>query len=396
MASFILTPNPTAFGYFDTEVDFQDQADKMVKFVKAKLGDDVLSVELSSRQIWYCFEEATLEWGAIINEYHAKSTMANLLGQSTGSVVQNKYPRESLEFLLRQAEPYAMAASYAGYQTELSGAIELNVGQQDYNLRTDLVIPDGANSGSLLFDMVPSGSSGGRPRVTEVFHFSPASAYRFFDSTSAINFLNNEFSFESFTPETLFYVLPVFEDLLRVGQLQLSQRVRRSNYSYKIVGHTIRIFPIPRVVGGNGPGRLWIRVQFPPNPLDPGFEDPSISGISTLSNIPYGNILFNTINDVGRHWIREYTLSLCMILLAFIRGKVKSGIPVGNQDVQLNSDDLLQKGYEDKDRLRTQLREMLESMTYDKLVEQSALKSENLMKQLRGVPFPNGYMIVPG
>ena len=52
---------------------------------------------------------------------------------------------------------------------------------------------------------------------------------RFFDSTSAINYLNNEFSFESFTPETVFYVLPVFEDVLRGGQLDLSQRVRRSN-----------------------------------------------------------------------------------------------------------------------------------------------------------------------
>ena len=27
--------------------------------------------------------------------------------------------------------------------------------------------------------------------------------------------MNNEFSFESFTPETVFYVLPVFEDVLR-------------------------------------------------------------------------------------------------------------------------------------------------------------------------------------
>lgn len=394
MTSFIQTPNPTAFGYFDVEIDFQDQADKMVKFVKAKLGDDVLTVELSSRQIWYCFEEATLEWGAIINEFHAKSTMATLLGQSTGSNVQNRYPRETVDFLLRQAEPYAMAASYGGYQTELSGAIDLVVGQQDYNLRTDLRVVDGENSGSALFDLTPSGSHG-RPRITDVFHFSPASAYRFFDSTSAINFLNNEFSFESFTPETIFYVLPVFEDLLRVGQMQLSQRVRRSNFSYKIVGSTIRIYPIPRVTGGVSPGKLFIRVQYPPNPYDPGFTDPTIDGVSTLSNVPYSNIAYNTISDVGRQWIRQYTLALCMILLGLIRGKVRN-IPVPNTDVQLNYDDLLQRGYEEKEKLRTQLREQLEAMTYDKLVEQQAIKSENLMKQLRGIPMPNGYFIISG
>ena len=52
-------------------------------------------------------------------------------------------------------------------------------------------------------------------QISEVFHFNPQAAYRFFDTTSAINYLNNEFSFESFTPETIFYVLPVFEDILK-------------------------------------------------------------------------------------------------------------------------------------------------------------------------------------
>lgn len=396
MATFINTFRPTPFGFFDVEIDFQDEADKMVTWIKRKLGDDVLSVELSSKQIWGCFEEATLEWGAIINEYHAKSTMANLLGQSTGSNVENKYPRESLEFLIRQAEPYSMAASYGGYQVEMSGSIDLVRGQQDYDLRTDLKFPDGVNSGTLLFDHVPSGSSqAGRPRVAEVFHFNPAVAFRFFDSTSAINFLNNEFSFESFTPETIFYVLPVFEDLLRSGQMQLSQRVRRSNYSYRLIGTKLRIFPVPTKTGDQNPRELWVRIAYPPDPLSPGFDDPSIDGISTLSNIPYGNINYNSINDVGRQWVRQYALALAMITLGFIRGKVRN-IPVPNTDVQLNYDDLLSHGYEEKERLRTQIREQLESMTYDKLVEQQALKSENLIKQLRAIPIPNGWMIIPG
>ena len=77
-----------------------------------------------------------------------------------------------------------------------------------------------------LFD-----NSKGKLKIAEVFHFNPQAAYRFFDTTSAINYLNNEFSFESFTPETIFYVLPVFEDILRAGQSDLSNRVRRSNYS---------------------------------------------------------------------------------------------------------------------------------------------------------------------
>jgi len=382
---------PTPYGIFDSDTVFQTFADNTVTFVKRSLGDDVLSVELTSKAIWACLEEAVLAWNAYILEFQAKSNLANILGQPTGSNVQNLYPRETLEFLLRQAEPYAMAASYSGYQNEVSGSITLEPGRQDYDLTTELVNA----SGTPLFQLQATGSV--RPfRVTEVFHFSPAVAFRFFDSTSAINFLNNEFSFESFTPETVFYVLPVFEDLLRQGQMQMSQRVRRSNYSYRIVGQNLRIFPLPRPT--SNPRKLFVRVQFVSDAFGTAsgsFQDDSIYGISHLGNIPYEDIQFNTINAVGRQWIREYCLALCMITLGFIRGKVRN-IPVPNTDVQLNYDDLLERGYADKERLVEQIREMLESLTYQSLIEREADKSENLTRQLRGIPMPNGWFIIPG
>ncbi len=396
MSTFATTFNPTSFGLFDTEIRFQNEADSMVTYVKRSLGDNVLSVELASKTIWDCLEQATLSWGAIINEFQAKSNLSTLLGQNISGTIENKYPRETLDFLVRQAEPYSMLGSYAGYQNQLSGAIELVRGQQDYNLWTDL--KDGNDIPLLLQSGTVGGA--GRMRVTEVFHFSPATSFRFFDSTSAINYLNNEFSFESFTPETIFYVLPVFEDILRAGQLQLSERVRRSNFSYKIIGHSIRVFPTPN--GRTAPRNLFIRVMFDSgNPTSPlmggpsGSLDHTVDGISSLSNIPYGNIPYHTINSVGMQWIREYTLALCMIRLAWIRGKMKN-LPVNGQDLQLNYDDLLTRGFDEKLRLIEQIRGQLDEMTYDVLMEKQAAKAENLTKQLRGVPMPNGWFIVPG
>jgi len=391
--AFANVTNPTNFGIFDSEVPFQTFADNMVTFVKRKLGDDVLSVELTSKAIYGCLEESVLTWNAYILEFQAKSNLANIMGQPTGSNVQGLYPRETLEFLLRQAAPYSMAASYAGYQNEMSGSITLEYGRQDYDLPTELVNAAGVP----LINLQPSGSV--QPfRVTEVFHFSPAVAFRFFDSTSALNFLNNEFNFESFTPETIFYVLPVFEDLLRQGQLQLSQRVRRSNYSYKIVGSKLRVFPTPNRVRDN-PRKLFVRVQFVADAFNTNSgsygspQDDSIFGISNIGNIPYNDVPFSSINAVGRQWIREYCLALCMIVLGFIRGKVRN-IPVPNSDVQLNYDDLLERGYADKERLITQIREQLNELTYSALVEREADKSENLMRQLRGIPMPK--MIISG
>ena len=68
MANFSSTLNPTPFAAFDTDTEFIADADAMVTFVKRKLGDDILSVELTKKQIWMCFEESVFEYGKYIND----------------------------------------------------------------------------------------------------------------------------------------------------------------------------------------------------------------------------------------------------------------------------------------------------------------------------------------
>ena len=382
MANFENTTSPTPFGIYDSETDFISDADNIVTFVKRKLGDDILSVELTKKQIWGNFEEATLEYSSILNQYQAKSQLVNFLGFSTGSMSgsEEKFIRENLEFLSRFAVPYAMEAGLGGSYNSLSGSIELEVGRQDYNIYTEL---SGANG--LLFD-----NTKGKLKIEEVFHYNPQAAYRFFDTTSAINYLNNEFSFESFTPETVFYILPVYEDILRGGQLDLSNRVRRSNFSYKITGTNFRIYPIPTKTK-----KLFFRIRQYPDPTSPSYRDDTIHGVSNMSNLPFGNVKYNRINSIGRQWIRSYALALSMEQLGYIRGKFGS-IPVPNSDVTLNSSDLISNGRTDRDGLKEKLREMLDSMTYDKLIETQATRSEQIQKQLKYVPIPNGRAIFYG
>ena len=137
MTTFANTANPTPFGVFDEDTEFQSDADKMVTFVKRKLGDDILSVELTKKQIWACFEEAFCEYGSIVNQYQAKSQLANLLGAPTGSFLsgsEQKFPRENFEFMLRRGEPYAMEAGLGGSFNTLSGSIALEHNRQDYDI----------------------------------------------------------------------------------------------------------------------------------------------------------------------------------------------------------------------------------------------------------------------
>ena len=390
MSSFANTLTPTPFGFFDSDSDFQTEADAMITFVKRRLGDDILSVELTRKQIWSCLEEAFLEYGSLVNQYQAKSQLISLLGMQTGSLNEatQKLPRDTLNYVIRLAEPYGVEAGLGGTYNTVSGSITLKQNVQDYDLYTDLVDP------STGIAVVSSSLNPERRkmRIFEIMHFNPSAAYRFFDTTSAINYLNNEFSFESFTPETVFYVLPVFEDILRGGQMNISNRVRRSNYSYRVTGTKLRIFPTPTAVN---PLKLWVRVGFESNPLSPAFPDKSIDGVSNLSNVPYGNFVYSKVNSMARQWVRQYTLALCKELLGMIRSKFKS-VPIPGGDLQLDGDDLKSAGKEEKEKLKTDLKEMLESMTYSKLVETTAAEVDNLQKLLKAIPVPMGRVISIG
>jgi|TARA_R110001583_G_scaffold25606_2_gene92416 hypothetical protein len=390
VATFANTLNPTPFGAFDSDADFQSDGDSMVTFVKRKLGDDILSVELTKKQVWACFEESFFQYGQIVNEYQARSQLSTFLGTPTGTLSgsEQKYPRDTLEFLVRQAEPYAFEASIGGSYNSISGSISLKAGQQDYDLYDEL---KDSNDNLLFSSSLNTNST--RMKIQEVFHFSPNAAYRFFDTTSAINYLNNEFSFESFTPETMFYVLPVFEDILRAGQMNVSHRVRRSNYYYKVIGTKIRIYPMP--TGDQTNRELYVRVAFAPDPLNPSFKDATIEGVSNLSNIPFGDLQYSRVNSIGRQWVRQYTLALATELLGHVRSKF-STMPIPNNTVQLDGTALVSQGREDKKDLNSKLREMLESLTYDKIIEMNANKAENIQRQLKTVPVPNGRAITMG
>ena len=491
MASFSSTTQPTPFGIYDGDLHFIEEADSIVLYVKRRLGDDVLSVELTSKQIWANFEESALEFSKQINAHQAEVYMSNLMGMTKGQVnsfkknsngdyyyiasnqtsdnitpaqkdaqpltiqdiedprfnkynkqgeyisgvievsspevdavpvldqqvgphgYEQKFPRETHEYLIRRAEPYASEAFVGGVSNSVSGYIELKENVQDYNIYNDLIVPtdDGVKLSLNTYDpsssaeqltlfnpkfknkILPSATPT-KIKVNEIFHFSPQAAYRFFDTTSAINYLNNQFAFESFTPETVFYVLPVFEDLLRAGQLDISNRVRRSNYSYRLQGQDLRIFPRPTQ---ENPQNLFVKFSFPADPFKPNlpYDDESIEGVSNISNIPFGNIKFSEINQMSRHWIRQYTLALCKETLGLTRSKFSS-VPIPGSDVQMNGSELISQGREDRQRLAESLAETLDKLTYQKLLEGDAAQSESMSQILKRIPVPNGRAIIIG
>ena len=289
------------------------------------------------------------------------------------------------------AEPYATNAYVGGSSNATLGYFDLVGGQQDYDIYTDL---KDFVSGSSIYGNLPAGEKG-KLRVVELFHMEPLAAQHFLLNASNItNFLATNFNYESYVNSSIFYVLPIFEDVLRRGMLESAFRVRRSHYSYEIMGSKLRIYPIP--VTDLQIGKLFCKVLPPQNPLNPSaYGDSSIYGISGASNMPLDNLPFTTINQPGRQWIRQYTLALCKELLGLIRSKFQN-IPIPNADLQLNGESLVSAGKEEKEKLQTQMKEFLAQLTHQKLLEADALAAESLNKQLKFVPMPKGHSISIG
>lgn len=400
--TFNTTLKPTSFGFFDSSPLFQWDADRMVVFVLRSLGEDILNVSLTKKIIWNFFESATREFQGMIIEYQAKSNLASLLGMPTGSIdinnplrpnninLTNMYVHQNLEFLDRMSEAYGNMIGLGSTSDTFSGSISLEIGRQDYNINTELK----DHGGNTLYGLQPSGSVG-KLSVFEVFHVSPIN-YLFSGQVST-GALNSELVGlgASAGASAHFQVLPVFEDILRGGELKMSQKVRRSHYSYKISGKNIRIFPIPTSVIPGVNDKLWVRVGYKQQPLPSlastllssgtsgqgSYRDDTIYGVSNPANIPFGTIDYNSLNPWARNWIAQFTLALSKELLGSIRGKFKN-IPIGDKEVQLNGDDLVSQAREDKEKLMTGLKEKLESLTYDKLAEMEGAKAENLTKML--------------
>jgi hypothetical protein len=175
------------------------------------------------------------------------------------------------------AEPYATNAFVGGSSNATLGYFDLVGGQQDYDIYTDL---KDFVSGSSIYGNIPTDQKG-KLRVVELFHMEPLAAQHFLLNASNItNFLATNFNYESYVNSTIFYVLPIFEDVLRRGMLESAFRVRRSHYSYEIMGSKLRIYPIP--VTDLQIGKLFCKVLTPQNPLNP-----SAYGDSSIWSVQY-------------------------------------------------------------------------------------------------------------
>ena len=192
------------------------------------------------------------------------------------------------------------------------------------------------------------------------------------------------FGWGNMTPAVQFMMMPIYADMLRMQAIEFNDQVRKSTHTFELRNNKIRIFPNPTTTYN-----LWfeyILKEDRDNPLQTAHGETS-NVVSDYSNVPYDNMEYKFINDVGLQWIRKYGLALSKELLGMIRSKYGS-IPVPNAETTLDGDTLRNEAATEKELLVTQLRENLEASSRKMMLEADSEESTRLQEKLNKVPLP--------
>jgi hypothetical protein len=367
-------PGQTPFGIYDDDYVFQEDAPKMALWCARRLGFPIQNVELQDENFYACFEEAVSEYSAQVNQFNIRNDLYSLKGRQSGTNYSGKLVEGSiLPHLVQISDAYGTLVGVGGNTEIKKTKIQLTAGQQVYDLDT----------------LIASVSeSGNRIDVSRVY-FEPTPAInRFFDpySVSGQGTLNliDEFGFGSYSPAAQFVLMPVFEDLLRIQHIEFNDQIRKSAHTFNIVDNKLTIFPRPTTTTLYTHPNLYID-YFVRKDFITNSTSVKSNVVSDYSNIGYDFIQYTTINDVGKQWIRKYTLALVKELLGAIREKY-STIPIPGSEISLDGAALRSEAQTEKEALMTQLRETLEELSRKVQFENKANEARQQQEMLQKVP----------
>jgi len=367
-------PGQTPFGIYDNDYEFQSEAPKVALWCARRLGFPIQNIELIDENFYACLEEAVSEYGAQVNQFNIRNNLDTLRGKSKGTNLSSKLVQGSnLPSLISISDAYGTLAGVGGNTDIKKGSIQLVAGQQEYNLDT-------------LWGAVSE--SGKRIEVVKVFYETTPAINRFFDpySVSGQGTLNliDEFGFGSFSPAAQFVLMPIYEDMLRIQAIEFNDQMRKSAFSFNLVNGKIRIFPRP--TAQNISGKLYFD-YFVKDDFTENSTSVTANVISDYSDVPYDFMEYSGINDVGKQWIRKYTLALVKELLGAVREKY-SQIPIPGSEISLDGAALRSEAQTEKEALMTQLRETLQELERTKQFENRNSEATAHQEMLRKVPLP--------
>ena len=360
----------TPFGFYDTDAEFQVDADKVSNFCARRLGYPLVDVELQDISFYAAFEEAITTYGNELYAYKIRDNQLTLEGAPTSSNVNKAVITPNFEPIIRLSEQYGSEAGSGGNIEYYMGSIDVVKNQQTYDLKA------WASSSGV------DGDYG--IEIKRVFYESNPAIVRYYDPYSGTGFgyqnLFDSFGFGGMSPAINFLMMPLNYDMQVLQAIELNDMIRRSNFSFELRNNTLKIFPIPTQSGS-----MYFEYIKRDERINNSIQQ-TPGKVTNVSDSPYDNPTYTSINSVGRQWIFEYTLALSKEMLGYVRGKYQQ-IPIPGAEVQLNDAALIAAATAEKTALLEKLRGYFDETSRKALLERKAQESEFVNQELKNVPY---------
>lgn len=371
----------TPFGYFDNDPVYQSDGPKVANYCARKLGYPVLDVELQDLNIYACFEEAAAIYAEELYQIKIKDNYITLEGTTTGSLLNNTVVSPNLTNIINISETYGQVAGVGGFINWKSGSVALKPGQQNYDLYDWAVTTQG---------MDPTD----RVVVQRVMYQAPPAVYgygygAYYPQLAGAGASPGDWGGGGYgagvggqsNSATLY---PVFWDIQRIQELEMSNTVRLPAWSFEIVGTNLKVIPCPLNQGGY----MALQYAFQSDLMSLTKNSPYSDNQGLVANpslVPYANIVYGQTNQPGKQWIKEYTAALTSELLGLVRGKYQQ-VAIPGSEVTLNYADLISRGQAMQTTLRDRLRGDLEEMSRKAQLERKQSENQSLNDTLNSIP----------
>ncbi len=366
--------------------NFVSGAVDQVAYTYKKLGGDVLDIELSEGNVYAAYEEAVLEYSYLINVHQANNALPSFLGHTTGTFDHKgeltsgpvsaslKYPKFDYGFARNVSERVGAEIGLKD-SVQYSASFDVTMGKQDYDLQ-DIITSESGTPYAGKID-------GKRILIKKVYYKTPNAMWRFYGYYGGLNVVGNFHNYGQFSDDSTFQLVPTWQNKSQALAFEDAIYTRMSHWSYELRNNKIRLFPVPH---SGGPTKMWVEFSVPTSPIeDDGNGRSTLHGVNNMNTLPFSNLPYDTINSIGKQWIRRFALAVAKEMLGLVRSKFAS-IPIPGESVTLNGGDLVSQGKAEQDALREELKTTLAEMTYTTLAEKDAAMIESTERTIQRIP----------
>ncbi len=383
------------FTVYTSDQYFLSGASDQVAYTYRKLGGDVLDIELTKEQVYAAYQEGVLEYSYILNIHQAKNSLGDYLGSKTGSFneegqlqsttnledVALKFPKFKFEYIRRVAYGYATEAGFGGDTRIYSASFNTTSSVQDYDLQAIVSSSATNDSDSPFYGAVGNQ----RIIVNKVFYKTPNAMWRFYGYYGGLNTVGDLGSYGQYSDDSTFQLVPTWQNKAQAMAFEDAINTRNSQWSYELKDNRLRLFPESH--RNVMPDQMWI--EFFVDTDTPWVGDTAgktgVDGINNINTLPFENTPYQKINSIGKQWIRRFTLALCKEMLGNIRSKFTT-IPIPGDTVTLDGPALLSQGKDEQEKLREELKTVLDELTYTKVAQGDAELSDAVNKVQERIP----------